>query len=444
MKQMGRLFRPYGLKARFAVSILVSGLICAAVFCALFIAKDRLIEKWIEDPAVEARLNQKKVDDLREFISENDIASTDLSKLENWEKRQPLILMELYDGGEQIYSSYYAISETGGIWEEGRVKPAGGNNVYDVRFADKTLSAVIYTDISYKYYILGNAIALTVALLLFVMLYLRFNRGLIRYVCKLGEDVQILEGGNLEYEVTVEGNDELADLARSMNRMRGSFRDQMIKEQELHQANSKLVSEMSHDIRTPLTGLMLYIEILRSGNVEDREKIMEYLDKIEGKAKTIKDLSDNLFEYSLKNRERSESEIDSFESAVLPVAEMIKKEIEEDGFVVTDDIRWKPVMIVIKKDLTGRIAGNIISNIKKYADKEEPVYVETVYQEGKCGLSFINAYDAEKIKTDSHKIGLESVSSMMAKMGGCCLTEQTADAFCVTLMFNEVAISNNC
>ncbi len=45
----------------------------------------------------------------------------------------------------------------------------------------------------------------------------------IRYICRLNEEVQILEGGNLEYQVSVEGNDEITDLAKSMNRMKESF-----------------------------------------------------------------------------------------------------------------------------------------------------------------------------------------------------------------------------
>ena len=113
--------------------------------------------------------------------------------------------------------------------------------------------------------------------------------------------MQILEGGNLEYEVSVEGNDELTDLANSMNRMRLSFQQQMENEQQLYLANRKLITEMSHDLRTPLTGIMLYLEILRSHRYTTEEELQDYLEKIAAKAHHMKVISDHLFEYSLEH-----------------------------------------------------------------------------------------------------------------------------------------------
>ena len=269
--------KPYGLKARFAVSILTAALISAAVFAILYLVKDQMISTYFDDPAVQSRLMERRVTDLQNYVSKNRISSEDLSSLKKWENKQPLILLELYDGKDLVYSSYYHIDS---VVEEYMTESAGlteRNNLYTVDFGDKKLSAVMYMDISYKYYILGNAVSFALAMLLFILLYIRSNRELIRYIIRLGEDVQILEGGDLNYEVRVEGNDELTDLAKSMNRMRESFKRQLITEQELRQRSSKLISEMSHDLRTPLTGMMLYTEILKSGRYRDKAELNDYL-----------------------------------------------------------------------------------------------------------------------------------------------------------------------
>ena len=311
------------------------------------------------------------------------------------------------------------------------------NNIYMIDFSDKKLSAVMYMDISYKYYILGNALALAISVLLFILLYIRSNRELIRYIIRLGEDVQILEGGDLDYEVRVEGNDELTDLAKSMNRMRESFRDQLITEQELRQTSSKLISEMSHDLRTPLTGLMLYTEILKSGRYRDEAELKDYLDKIDAKAGLMKQLSDNIFEYAIDNRTESEAEAMEFEKALSGAIRDISDELEANGFGVSADLDWKPVKIKIREDLTGRISGNIVSNIIKYADRSAPVFIGTIYDGEYCGVSIINAVAENDSNPDSHGIGLESIKSMMKYMGGICTAEQTEEAFEVMLLFSR-------
>ena len=56
--------KPYGLKARFAVSILTAALISAAVFAILYLVKDQMISTYFDDPAVQSRLMERRVTDL--------------------------------------------------------------------------------------------------------------------------------------------------------------------------------------------------------------------------------------------------------------------------------------------------------------------------------------------------------------------------------------------
>lgn len=437
MSRMRQKNKPYGLKARFAVSIMTAALISAVVFAGLYFAKEQLISSYFENPAVQSRIMEKRVADIQNYVNKNNVSSDNLSSLKKWENKQPLILLELYDEKDLVYSSYYHIDS---VIEEYMTESAGlteRNNIYTIDFSDKKLSAVMYMDISYKYYILGNALALAIALLLFILLYIRSNRELIRYIIRLGEDVQILEGGDLDYEVRVEGNDELTDLAKSMNRMRESFRNQLITEQKLRQTSGKLISEMSHDLRTPLTGLMLCTEILKSGNYKDEAELNEYLEKIDAKARLMKQLSDNIFEYAIENRTDNDNKLMDFEPAISAIITDIGDELEASGFRVEADLNWKPVKIKIREDLRERISGNIISNIVKYADPAAPVIIGTIYEGDYCGISIINAVAENSNDADSHGIGLDSVRSMMNYMGGICSTERTEGAFEVTLMFHR-------
>ena len=427
--------KPYGLRARLAASVLAAAVISTAVFVVLYYAKEYMISTYLNDPHVQEKFMEKSVSDLQDYVNRNKISSHDFSELEKWEDKKPLILLELYDGNDLVYSSYYRMEGSVEEYLNGDAGLPDRNNVYSIRFADKELSAVMYMDIAYRYYVLGNAAAFIIAVIVFILIYIRSNRELIRYIIRLGEDVHILEGGDLDYEVAVEGNDELSDLASSMNRMREAFKNQLITEQELRQTSSKLISEMSHDLRTPLTGLMLYTEILRSGGYKDEAELKEYLEKINAKAGLMKQLSDNIFEYAIENRTDDGSVMRDSEQVISAFIKEIAGELEASGFTIKTNIDYKPVRIRVREDLTSRIACNIVSNITKYADRNAPVFAETIYEDDYCGLSFINEVNKSADASDSHGIGLESVRTMMKHMGGTCISEQTEDAFELTLLF---------
>lgn len=435
MSQRYQIHRLYGLKTRLAAAILAAALISSAFFGVLIFLKDYLIGIYFDDPAVESGLTAKYVDDLQNYVDKNHISTGDLSRLKEWEDRQPLILLELYTDKDLVYSSYY---NNDGVIEEylsDNTDLSDRNNIYTIEFSDKNLLALIYMDVTYRYYYIGNAVAFVIAVILFILLYIHSNRKLIKYILRLGDDVQILEGGNLDYEVTVAGNDELTDLAKSMNRMRKAFRNQLITEQELRQASSKLISEMSHDLRTPLTALMLYTEILKSDKYNGEAELKEYIDKIDAKAALIKQLSDNIFEYAIDNRKSSNTAAMDLEDVLPSLTGEITESLKTAGFTVQTDTIWQPMKIRIRKELLDRITENIVSNILKYADRDVDVYIETVYQQCYCGLSFINSVDRNNDVSDSHGIGLESVRTMMKLMDGICTVEQTGDAFELTLFF---------
>ena len=141
--------------------------------------------------------------------------------------------------------------------------------------------------------------------------------------------------------------------------------------------------------------------------------------------------------YAIDNRTESEAEAMEFEKALSGAIRDISDELEANGFGVSADLDWKPVKIKIREDLTGRISGNIVSNIIKYADRSAPVFIGTIYDGEYCGVSIINAVAENDSNPDSHGIGLESIKSMMKYMGGICTAEQTEEAFEVMLLFSR-------
>ena len=435
MKQRKRVFEPYGLRARFALSLGVSLLLCGLLFFVLYNASDYYLTNYFERSLFLESHIQKQGESLQEYISKNGISSKDLQQLKKWEYRQPLILLELYSDGKCLYSSFYDVPD-----QELRYDETVGNedHIISVQLSDTEAIAVLYSDFTYQYYVLGTALSAVLALVLFILLFLRSNRKLIRYICRLNEEVQILEGGNLEYQVSVEGNDEITDLARSMNRMKESFQQQMETEQNLHQANRRLVTEMSHDLRTPLTGMMLYLEILKSHRYTTEEELQDYLEKIDAKAHHMKQLSDHLFEYSLSDTTEERTEPQQMREAFAKIINHLIDDLSAHGFAGVSELTWASCYVDVNREYLRRIFENIASNAVKYAEPAAEILISTIETAQSCGFSVMNTCSVSGSQTESNGIGIESIRTMMRQMNGSCTVEQTETAFEITLLFPKL------
>ena len=433
MKRKKRVFEPYGLFARFALSLSTSILLCALLFFVLYNASDHYLSNYFERSDFLKSHIQKQGKSLQEYISENGISAKDLLQLKKWEYRQPLILLELYADGKCLYSSFYDVSDMEVRYNE---PVRSEDHKIPVQLSDGIEAiAVLYSDFTYQYYVTGTAASAILAIVLFFLLFMRSNRKLIRYICRLNEEVQILEGGNLEYQVSVEGNDEITDLAKSMNRMKESFQQQMETEQNLHQASRRLVTEMSHDLRTPLTGMMLYLEILKSHRYTTEEELQGYLEKIDAKAHYMKKLSDHLFEYSLSDTPKEKTEPQKMQDAFANVIQHFIDDLSVHGFAVVSELTWTSCYVDVNGEYLRRIFENLTSNAEKYAEPAAEIFISTIETAQSCGFSVMNTCTVSGCQAESNGIGIESIRTMMQKMNGTCTVEQTETAFEIALLF---------
>ena len=184
-------------------------------------------------------------------------------------------------------------------------------------------------------------------------------------------------------------------------------------------------------------GDVLYTEILRHRKYETTAQAEDYLAKIDTKARQLKQLSDNLFEYALVTRDTVAvldpparfSQI--FEE---PLTEMVG-ELQERGFACALELGEEDDTLTVKEQYVRRILDNITSNLLKYADPAQDISVRFVKEKGKAGLAFANAVLPGQHRTDSTKVGLTSIETMMEKMHAECRIEQSGKRFCITLLF---------
>lgn len=428
-----------GLSGKLVLMILFSALASAVFLVGMQVVLNKALWLYFDQPETQQKAVEKQVQELQSYIDRRGLSSRDIDKLDDWSVRNGSTMFIIYDRSRMLYSSYPLVAPV----YEGRenvtetVPAERWLPMYSLTFSDKEATAMFYYNGVDAYYGKGCEIPLLVSLALFPLFFFLSSRKIIRYILLLSGEIQAMEGGDLDHAITIQGDDELALLATSLDGLRLTLRQQQAEEAQAAAKVKSLITEMSHDLRTPLTTLLLYTEILRHHKYETEAQQDEYLAKIDGKARQIKQLSDNLFEYALVTRD-TVVQLDAparfsqiFEE---PLAEMVEM-LQQRGFACALELGSEDVLLTVRAQYIRRILDNIGSNLIKYADPARPIEVRFLRQEGRAGLVLRNHVLPAPPAVESTKVGLTSIETMMDKMHADCKIEQENEQFTMTLLF---------
>lgn len=260
-----------------------------------------------------------------------------------------------------------------------------------------------------------------IAFCLFVFVLYACIRKKTRYIFLLSRELQAMEGGDLSSPVTIRGNDEITSLALDMEEMRKSFIERLKKEEEMTRRASELLTAMSHDLRTPLTSLIGYLDIIELGKCESFEHVQKYIRSGREKAYQIKDMTDRMFEYFLVYQFDSEPMETEIMDAGMLFSELWLQSaliLETDGYIIMVTGPECEMPIQANVSFLRRVMDNIVSNIRKYADPSEPVFVTMRKDNGRFVFEAINTVGTKADKAESSGIGMKSCEKILESHGG--------------------------
>ena len=237
------------------------------------------------------------------------------------------------------------------------------------------------------------------------------------------------------------GTDEIGIVSGELDMLRATLQENIRKESDSRQANQDLITAMSHDLRTPLTVLNGYLEVLKMKREEPgmQEK---YVDRCLEKAEDIKTLTDRMFEYAMVYEE--EEMVDLKAHPVSLLAECLRDNCEFiriAGFTVDHESVYSSeqlheCLVTADELMIKRIFSNLFSNILKYGDKAEMVIVQLRTEQGQIKISLSNGIRKDAREKESNRIGLRSVSRMMSLQGGELYTFEDTNRYTVQLAFS--------
>lgn len=426
--------RRSSIRARLGRLLVFAALVAGLCYLGLDLAGRTLLERYLTSEDFVQRQDQRYLDDLRSYIQAESVMAWDADKLTQWVYRQNVVSIQVVRDGMVTYDSFYPEADFTAYPSAGQYYEWG--NYHDVAFADGPATVWLYGYYYYQYDVRLLVISLAGAFLVFLGIVMAGIQGTITYIRQLSHEIGVLEGGTLDVPITIRGRDELTDLARGLDAMRDSFRRQGERERELTQANQRMVTEMSHDLRTPLTAILLYVELLRR-NGGEAEKREEYLDRLEGKVEQMRTLADHLFRHALSSGETAaeETEAVTLEAGLGDALSELAACLTARGFRVEADLRWSGRPVAVDCAGAARVVDNLTSNLLKYADPGEPVRLSPLEREGFAGVRITNGLRPSGGGAESSGVGLASAERLMERMGGR-LEQRTAGAeFQVTLLF---------
>ena len=244
--------------------------------------------------------------------------------------------------------------------------------VYDISVGESTHRQTQVRIIAKDLLFTATVILVFTALSIGLWIY----RSIATPLVKLKKATQNIKEGNLDFVLEVDGDDEFSELCRDFEEMRKRLKESAEEKVLMDKENKELISNISHDLKTPITAVKGYVEGIMDGVADTPEKIDRYVKTIYNKTNEMDHLINELTFYSKIDTNRipytfSKLNVEDYFS---DCAEEVGLELETRGIeLVYANYVEDNVQVIADGDQIRRVIHNIISNAIKYMDKPKGI-----------------------------------------------------------------------
>ena len=247
---------------------------------------------------------------------------------------------------------------------------------YNIRLDGKDYNLLIWREKVGKEIFIKIILVISSSFLLSVSIIYFYAFRKVKYIGKLTEGINEFSSGNLDYRIIEKGKDELGYLAKGMNSMAENLKNSIELERNQEKLKSELITNVSHDLRTPLTSIIGYLQLI------DNEKTIEadrkrYAKTALNKSYKLKELIGDLFEYSKlqsNNVSINKSNVNIIEIIEQSIGELYIEAIKRN-IIFNKKYDYSNVNLNIDSMKIGRVFENILSNSIKYGLENSSVLI---------------------------------------------------------------------
>ena len=272
----------------------------------------------------------------------------------------------------------------------------------------------------------------------------------------IADTLSKMANNEITSEIYVKGNGLIANIAKDVNAVREGFAISNQKQSNSERLKTELITNVSHDLRTPLTSVLNYVDLAKRSDITEEER-QEYLQIIDNKSKRLKVLIDDLFEASKMASgavELNKEQVDLVALMYQALAEY-EDRFEDQKLIVRTKTSNPHMYAYCDGRKIYRVFENLFSNVIKYAQPATRVYLEMTYEGSEIIITLKNisnyelGFDvselAERFKrgdssrhTEGSGLGLSIVKSILELHGAAFELSQDGDLFKVIIKINTL------
>ena len=439
---MSKLF--HRLSTRILLEVLLAAAISAGIYAAANTALVAFFQYYTMQPEVFQRLSDQHFADLQDFAAENHIISTDGKPFTQWnDKYHYVSLMVIRQNEALCYNSFVSYNMT--YTEEDSQTFFWGSKVlptyeYQLQLEDETCKAYFSGYFDQAYATLRKAVCGVLFVASFVAVFFLLFQKHIRYIREMEQNVSSLCSKNFSQQIPIRSNTELSTLAANINHLGSTIQLFLLTEDAKLKQKEQFVKSIAHDIRTPLTVVIGYLELLSKGYAGSAENAALFIDRALERTNHIRRLTDDLFAFEENCRTLPLDTCDGQELLTQMVSN-ISSFLRSNRFRLdyTDRVS-RPFRMQANITLLMRLIDNICSNIIKHGAGESTVVLTASLEDGYLVLEERNDILRKTVKTAAaHSgYGLIICEDVMNALGGS-IAHRVADGrFSVTLRFRTL------
>ena len=259
-------------------NILIGIFLAIFVFFLVLVPSTYVIKKYYLAYDLQAKRHAEYVESLQSYVMAEGVDLENSDEIAEWVRENPYVYLLVYQGSENqeftdktnvVPGAKDKFSELSGsriddsMARDELLADARAGGYHLISLTDGQVIVALSEYSENLYLSIFRAASFASAGITFILMLVRYIGMLINRIKRFASDVTIVSELDMNYKIVSEGKDELAGLSDNVENMRQTMLRHIENEKEARAANTELITSISHDIRTPLTVLMGYIEMMR-------------------------------------------------------------------------------------------------------------------------------------------------------------------------------------